>query len=172
MLRAASGDVCDVNPARRPAGIGVDIEAIVLLAGERQLGEEASLGRAELAAGPLDGDLRLDVELFAGVADRIVMVAAHGDGAVVDEVHDGRHSPFGVGAVADIVAEQHDACGALAARRGEAGLERLPVGVDVREQRYQHGGPLAESGQSSSAGVDLGQRSLGMPKSLRGERRP
>ena len=49
-----------------------------------------------------------------GAADRVVVVAEHGHGALLDEVHDGRHRPFGIGAIADIVAEEHDPLARLA----------------------------------------------------------
>ena len=87
--------------------------------------------------------LRFHVHLLARIADRAVVVAEHGHGALVDQIHDGRHRPVGIGAIADIVAEQHDALGALVARLREASAERLPVGVNVREEGNQHGFALS-----------------------------
>ena len=74
-------------------------------------------------------------------ADGVVVVAAHGHGALLDEIHDGGDRPFGIAAIADIVAETNDALGAAPARRVEACGERLPVGVDVREESQQHAFP-------------------------------
>ncbi len=116
----------------------MDVETILLLAGQRQFGEEVPLRGAEFAARPFDDDLRLDVETLARIADRGVMVAAHGHGAVLDEVHDGLDRPLRIGAIADIVAEEHRSLGAELARLRQAGAERLPVGVNVGEQRDEH----------------------------------
>ena len=68
-------------------------------------------------------------------ADGVVMVAAHGDGAVIDEVHHGLDRPFRIGAIADDVAEADDPLRAARARRIEAGAERLPVGMDIGKDR-------------------------------------
>ena len=45
---------------------------------ERELVEEVALRDAELAAGPLDCDLRLEVHAHVVMADGAVMVADHG----------------------------------------------------------------------------------------------
>jgi hypothetical protein len=55
------------------------------------------------------------------------VIAHHRHRAVVDHVHDRRHHPIRIGAVADIVAEQHRSLGATRLRIGEAGLEGLTV---------------------------------------------
>jgi hypothetical protein len=151
----------------------MDVEAVVLLLRERQFGKEAPLGLSELASGPLDCDLGFDVEVFARVADRIVVVTTHGKRALVDEVHDGRHRPLGVGAIADIVAEQDVLLRAVQTRRGEAGFERLPIGVDVREQGDQHGGPLRPrmASLAQPALIPVNEASKRPPRSLRGKRR-
>jgi hypothetical protein len=117
----------------------MDIEAAAVVQGERQVGKKPPLRDPELAARPLDDDPCLHIELLARIADRAVVVAEHGHGPLVDQIHDGRHRPVRVGAIADIVAEQHEALPAMIAGLREAGAECRPVGVDVRENGDQHG---------------------------------
>ena len=109
------------------------IEPLAVDMRERQGGQKLPLGGAEFPARPLDDYLGLEVELFARIADGAVVIAEDGDSALLDQIHDGRHRPIGIGAVADIVAEQHDALRALFACLRETGAERLPVGVNIRE---------------------------------------
>jgi hypothetical protein len=45
----------------------------------------------------------------------VVVVAAHGDRAALDEVHHGLNRPFRIGAIADVVAEADDPVRACAA---------------------------------------------------------
>ena len=73
-----------------------------------------------------------------GGADGVVVVAAHGDRAVVDEAHHGLDRPFRIGAISDDIAEADDPLRAARPRRLEAGAERLPVGVDIRKDRQTH----------------------------------
>jgi hypothetical protein len=134
-------DAGDIDPAPGSRRIGVDVEALHIGDHQRQAGQKLPLGKPEFAARPLHRDLGLDVEILARVADRVVVVAEHRCGALVHEVHDGRHRPLGIGAIADVVAEQHDPLRALYARARKAGLECLPVGMDIREQSDQHGKP-------------------------------
>ena len=66
------------------------------------------------------------------------MVAAHRDGAVLDQAHHGLDRPFRIGAVADDIAEADDPFRAPRAREIEAGGKRLPVGMDIRKESQQH----------------------------------
>jgi hypothetical protein len=69
------------------------------------------------------------------------VVAEHGRRAIGDQLHDRLDRPFRIGAVADVVPQQHDALGASRARVGETGGKSLPVGMNVGEERDQHGAP-------------------------------
>ena len=111
----------------------MDVKAIVLNHCEWQAGEELPFRSAQFAARPFDYDPCFQVHLFTRLADRAVVIAEHGDGALVDQFHDGRHRPFGIGAIADIVTEQHDTLRALVACLRETRAERLPVSVNIRE---------------------------------------
>src|SRR6185436_17435967 len=46
--------------------------------------------------------------------------------------------PLGIGAVADVVAEEDAAARAPRARVRETGRDRLAVGVEIREEREEH----------------------------------
>ncbi len=90
---------------------------------QRQFGEIAPLRRIEPAAGPFDRGLRVGVHGVAGKADRRVVIAAHGDRAVFGKRHHRIHGPFGIGAVPDIVAEEHELFGTALARGRETALK-------------------------------------------------
>ena len=110
------------------------VEAIVLLARQRQFRQETPLRRAQPAAGPFDRGLRLGIHGFGRRADGVVVVAAHGERALLDQAHHGLDRPFGIGAISDIVAEKNEAFRAACPRRIKARGKRLPVGVDIRKQ--------------------------------------
>jgi hypothetical protein len=75
------------------------------------------------------------------------VVAAHGNGAVRHELHDGVQHPARVGAVADVVAQEGIALGALCLRMVQYRLHRLAVGVQVGDQCQFHlGSCLLPSG--------------------------
>ena len=116
----------------------MNVEAIVLLPRQRQFRQKAPLRRAEPAAGPFDRGLGFGVHGLGMGADGVVVVAAHGDGAAIDEIHHRIDRPFRIGAIADIVAEANDPFRAARPRRVEARGERLPVGMDIRKDSQQH----------------------------------
>jgi hypothetical protein len=91
-----------------------------------------------LATRPFDDDLGFDVELFARVADSIVMVAAHCHRALIHQVDDSGNRPFRVGTVADIVTQQYGPLRAKPAGLFQAGAESPSVGVNIREQCETH----------------------------------
>ncbi|KDB53529.1 hypothetical protein X805_08940 [Sphaerotilus natans subsp. natans DSM 6575] len=66
------------------------------------------------------------------------MVAAHRDRALRDQVLHHRHHPGRIGAIADEVAQQRDAVGAMQMGLLETGLEGLAVGMDVGDQCNLH----------------------------------
>jgi hypothetical protein len=66
------------------------------------------------------------------------VVAAHGDRPLRDQFHHGVDRPFGIGAIADKIAEKDETLGAAPARSLEAGLKSLPVSVYVRKQCQPH----------------------------------
>ena len=113
-------------------------QTIAVLHQHRQLGQEPPLRDVEAPAGPFDRDLRLGIHGLGRRADRFVMIAAHGDGTVGDQLHRGLHDPFGIGAIADEIAEQDEPLRALGAGDLQARLERLPVAVDIREDSEKH----------------------------------
>src|SRR5262249_15938030 len=84
-------------------------------------------------------------------SDRLVVVAAHRDRALPDQLHHGIDRPFGIAAVTHEIAEQDHPLHTAGARRLEASLERLPVGMDVGEQGQQHAIPPASNVTSHMA---------------------
>jgi hypothetical protein len=127
-------------------------QPVRVLDGERQAGKELPLGRIELAAGPFHRDLRLDIEMFVPVSNGVVMIAEDCDSALSDQVHHHGHCPVGIGAIADIVAEQDEALGAVCPRLSKARVESLSVGVNVGEERNQHCHDLTPLWAPSHAG--------------------
>src|SRR6185312_4225035 len=130
--------VAQIMPSRGVRGFGMHVKTIVLAERQRQLREKAPLRRAEPAARPLDRGLRHRIHAFRRGADGMVVVADHGDGAVVDQAHHGIDRPFRIGAVAHDVAEADDPLGTLGARSIQTRAERLPVGVDIGKDRQPH----------------------------------
>ena len=128
-----------VMPGGRSVGAGMDIETVVVGDLHGEVAQEGAVLGGELVAGPFDGDARTGVHRLAALEDRVVMVAAQGGGAGGDEVAQPSDAPFGIGAIADDVAEQDEAVRAIAGHGVEAGLEGFAVGVDVGQKRDQHG---------------------------------
>ena len=114
------------------------IEAIVFLPRQRQLGQKAPLRRAEPAARPFDRGLRHGIHAFRGGTDRVIVVADHGNGAVIDETHHGIDRPFRIGAIADDIAKADDPLRPAGAREIETRAERLPVGMDIGKDGQPH----------------------------------
>jgi hypothetical protein len=108
MLRAASWRIAHIVPSRRMRGLGVHVEAVVFLPRQRQPGEKTPLRGAEPAARPLDRGLRHGVHAFRRGADRVIVVADHRNGAVIDQAHHRIDCPFRIGAIADDIAEADD----------------------------------------------------------------
>ena len=75
------------------------------------------------------------------------MVAEERDGAFLDHAGDGVDDIGGIGTVADVVAEEHEASNPHAARVRETGVERLPVAVNVSEERDEHRRTIADPGR-------------------------
>src|SRR5580700_6842244 len=69
------------------------------------------------------------------------MVAAHRKGPLLDEPHHRLNRPFGIGAIADIVAEANKALGTVGSGGIKTCRERLPVGVNVRKKCQPHAMP-------------------------------
>ena len=153
------GRALDIAPARRAGGFGMNVEAIVLLPHQRQFRQKAPLRRAEPAAGPFNRSLRFGIHGLGMGADGVIVVAAHGDCAAIDEIHHGIDRPFGIAAIADIVAEANDPLRAARPRRVEARGERLPVGVDIREDSQQHAFlRIRRTGRSGTDLIDINNR--------------
>ena len=138
MLRAASDVPLDIVPARRVRGFGVHVEAIVFLPRQRQLRQKTPLRGAEPAARPLDRGLGCGIHGPGQGADGVIVIADHGDGAVIDQAHHGIDRPLRIGAVAYDIAEADDALRAARPCDIEARAERLPVGMDVRKDGKPH----------------------------------
>ena len=116
----------------------MDVEPVLLGNGQRQLRQEFALLHAQEPARPLDDELRLRVDADARIVHRRVVVAEHRDGALRDQLPHLVDGPNWIGAVADIIAEQHIPLGALRLRVSQARLERLPVRVNIRQQGNAH----------------------------------
>jgi hypothetical protein len=113
-------------------------QAISLIAHQRQVREELPLWEAELAPRPFDDDPSLRIELLARIVDGVVVIAEHGHGALIGKLHNLQHHPLRIRAIADIVAEKHNALSAIATRLGKASTERLSIGVDVGKYSDEH----------------------------------
>jgi hypothetical protein len=97
-----------VAPFHRLACFGMDIEPIILLKSERQLGDESPLCQVQSSPGPLDHSLCLRVHGFGLHADSIVMIAADGQCAGINQVHNYIDRPLGIGAISNVVTEADD----------------------------------------------------------------
>jgi hypothetical protein len=117
----------------------MDVEAGVLLEAHGEVGQELSGRSPQLAPGPGHGDLRIGVHGFAGLGHRVIVVAGHGDGPAVTLRHDPLHHFLGLRTIAHVVAEEHEATGAMALRVLQAGLQRPSIGVDVSQDGDAHG---------------------------------
>ena len=114
---------------------------------QRQAGQEAQLVFVQPRARPVDHGAGVRVHARrAAMGHGLVVVALHGDGAVGHQGHDLFGHPGGVGAIADEVAQQRKARGALGAGVGQHGLEGLSVGMDVGDESPAHGPQLATKG--------------------------
>ena len=116
----------------------MNVEAIVLLQRQRQFRQKAPLWRAEPAARPLDRGLGFGIHGFRRGADGVVVVAAHGHGAAIDQAHHRLDRPFRIGAISDVVAEANHPLRAARPRKIEARAKGLPVGMDIRKDSQQH----------------------------------
>jgi hypothetical protein len=115
------------------------VETIFVGCGQRQIFQKLTLLRSKLFASPIDRSLRLRVHGVARVVKRIVMIAANGYGAAVDQIHDSGDGPFRIGAVADIVAEQNGRRGAAVMGMRQTGGKGFAIGMDIGKNRNPHG---------------------------------
>jgi len=111
----------DIGPAPRRAGIAMDIKPFTVPECEWKLCEKVALGCAEPPPRPLDDGLRLGIHAFTRIAYGVVMIALQRNRALADKRHDGIDGPFGIAAIADIVAQKHEARRSQIARLREAG---------------------------------------------------
>ena len=66
------------------------------------------------------------------------MIASYGHRSLVDEVHDCHYCPLGIGTVADIIAEEDCSLGTESTGLGETSGKRLPISVNIGENRNKH----------------------------------
>jgi len=119
----------------------MDEQAALRLGGERQAGEEGLLHRGEAAARPGHGLRRQGGHAGgAGAGRRLVMVAEQGERAGRHIGHGEIDHRAGIGAIADEVAEQHEALGAPAAGMVEAGAEGLEIAMHIGQDGEAHAG--------------------------------
>jgi len=116
----------------------VHVKTVIIPQLKRQFRQETPLLRAQPAAGPLDRGLGLRIHGFRWGADGVVVVAAHGHGAIIDEAHHRLDGPFRIGAITDVIAEANHPFRATRPRKIEARAECLPVGVNIRKNGQQH----------------------------------
>ena len=136
-LRGIRG-VEHVIPVLRRAGVGVHEQRIARPLLERQVIEKMALLGAKLAAGPFDRNLRFEIHAHVVMTDGAIVIADQCDRAVADQLTYLVDHPFRVGAIANVVAEQHELLRAPDARGRKASFKGLPVGMDVRKNRCQH----------------------------------
>ena len=125
-------------------------QALTLFEQQRKLLQECGLRRIKPRPRPVDGCAGECVHAFGWSCNSFVVVAEERDGAVLDHADDSVHDVGWVGSVADVVAEEDKAFGPHGARVSETGVERLPVAVDVAEQRNEHQRNIGESGHGST----------------------
>ena len=82
--------------------------------------------------------------------NRIVVVAAHRDRTPQHVRLHRIHDETGVGAIADVIAQEDVALDTIRARMLETGRQRLPVGVDVGQERNSHGPTFREQRRVST----------------------
>jgi hypothetical protein len=122
-------------------GIGVHQQGVVEGGGERQAGQEGAVLGPELRLRPGGRRPARRCRRCRGALGRGgVVVAAHDQGALPGELHDRLQHLDRFGAVADQVAEDGEARGAQLSRVRQAGLQRAPVRMQVRQQRQLHAG--------------------------------
>jgi len=118
----------------------VHVQSVLVLNSQRQRGQERQLRRIELVAGPVDGRAGLLVHLFGRSLDHgLVVIALHGERAVLDHTVHGIDRPAGFGPITHEVAEQHRLVEAELAQPRQAGGRSLAVGVQVGKQGKAHG---------------------------------
>jgi hypothetical protein len=115
------------------------VEAIFVGYGQRQIFQKLTLMCSKLVPGPLNRSLRLRVHGVARIGKRIVVIAANGYRALVDQIHDSGDTPFRIGAVADIIAEQNGRRGAAVVGVRQTGGKGFAIGVDIGKNRNPHG---------------------------------
>jgi hypothetical protein len=149
-LRAAAGrsaqrafgflDPINVFPARRIVGAGVHEAGIAVALDQRQRGQERQLRGVEPAARPFDRLARFRVHGGAYCARHgVVVVALHRHRAARHVVHHRTHHPARVGAIADQVAGKGVLVDALPRGMGQAGFQRLAIGVQIGQVGQAHG---------------------------------
>jgi hypothetical protein len=117
----------------------MDVEAVLVRHFERQACEHGAMGWPKLLRRPVDGGAGHGTQRHAGVVGGEVMIAEHGDGAVLDELCHALDDPDGIGSVTDEIAEKHQALRPLLAGVGQTGGQRLPVRMNVGKECDQHG---------------------------------
>ena len=106
---------------------------------QRQVLQEVLVVAAELVVRPLRALFPLVLDVAGRVQRHVIVVAAHGPGALLDGLHDRVQHLGGRAAVADQIAQERQLRGGLGAGVVHAGLQGLEVGVDVGEQGQFHG---------------------------------
>ena len=97
------------------------------------------MGRTEPLARPLDALLGGGIQPSAQSAPRCsIVVAQQRDRAARDMVDQRIEHPLRVGAIADEIAKEHELIDPMLGGMRQAGLERLPIGVDIGHQRGRH----------------------------------
>jgi hypothetical protein len=128
----------DVNPCLGNVGARVHEQALAFLADQRQRPQKRGLRRVEPSPRPVDRRAGVRVHGLGRACDRLVMVAEERDGAFFDHAGDGVDDIGGIGAVADVVAEEDVTFDLVGARVIEAGRQGLPVAVDIGQQGDPH----------------------------------
>ena len=141
-VQAQGGElrVLDIAPAGGRVGAGVHQQRAAVDGGQRQRGQKGALVFAELLLRPGHAGV---AQAFA-VAHRLrgvqVVVALNDDGALRRKRHHALHHVRRVGAITHQVAQKGMALGAGRFGVSQAGVQRLPIGVDVGQQGELHGG--------------------------------
>ena len=110
------------------AGLGMDVEAVLLVQRQGQGVEPRLVLGGKLRLGPAQGHGGAVGEALGAMGGGVIVVALHAGRAERPGAGDHRG---GVGAIAHQVAQQGKVIGAMRAGVLQAGVQRLAVGVDV-----------------------------------------
>ena len=132
------GGIVDIAPLRRGVGRGMHQQHAFVLQRQRQAVEEGELCLGELVVRPQRRGLAHGFIAGRRLRGHLVVIALEHQRPLRSQLHDALHDGPRVCAVADQIAEEGQALGALRVGMCETGLQRLEIGVDIGQQGQSH----------------------------------